>query len=135
MATAVCNAAALRRAVVFAYDDERRLVRAMGAHGIELELLAGASPTANQVSIARRALAEDRVVEVTEDLERELPEEFHPLLREGLFICIPMSTGGRWIGVMVGDRAAKRGPLTEAQRYTLWSLGKVGALAAAARNA
>jgi signal transduction histidine kinase len=135
MAAAVCQAAMLRRAVVFAYDDQRRMTRAMGAHGIDLELFAGASPTANQVSIARRALKEDTVVEVTEDLERELPEEFHPLLQHGLVVCIPMSAGGRWIGVMVGDRAAERGPLTEAQRYTLWSLGKVAALAAGARNA
>jgi signal transduction histidine kinase len=111
------------------------MTRAMGAHGIDLELFAGASPTANQVSIARRALKEDTVVEVTDDLERELPEEFHPLLQRGLVVCIPMSAGGRWIGVMVGDRAAERGPLTEAQRYTLWSLGKVAALAAGARNA
>ena len=65
MAAAVCRVAGMRRAVIFAYDDERRLVRAMGAHGIELALFAGASPTAEQVAVARRALAEDTVVEVT----------------------------------------------------------------------
>jgi signal transduction histidine kinase len=135
MASAVCRVAALRRAVLFAYDDERRLVRAMGSHGIDLELFAGASPTAEQVAVARRALAEDTVVEVTEDIERELPEEFHPLLLQGILICIPMSAGGRWIGVIIGDRAADQGPLNEGQRYSLWSLGKVAALAAAARNA
>jgi signal transduction histidine kinase len=135
MAAAVCRVGVLRRAVLFAYDDERRLVRAMGSHGIELELFAGASPTTEQVAIARRALAEDTVVEVTDDIERELPEEFHPLLMEGILICIPMSAGGRWIGVIVGDRAPEQGPLNEGQRYTLWSLGKVAALAAAARNA
>jgi len=135
MASAVCAVAALRRAVLFAYDDERRLVRAMGSHGIELELFAGASPTAEQVAVARRALADDTVVEVTEDIERELPEEFHPLLMHGVLICIPMSAGGRWIGVIIGDRPQDDGPLTEGQRYSLWSLGKVAALAAAARNA
>src|SRR4051812_38411814 len=135
MAAAVCRVAVLRRAVLFAYDDERRLVRAMGAHGIELELFAGASPTTEQVAIARRALADDVVVEVTDDIERELPEEFHPLLRHGLMVCIPMAAGGRWIGVIIGDRPADHGPLTEGQRYSLWSLGKVAALAAAARNA
>jgi signal transduction histidine kinase len=135
MAAAVCRVGLLRRAVLFAYDDERRLVRAMGSHGIELELFSGASPTTEQVAIARRALAEDVVVEVTDDIERELPEEFHPLLMHGILICIPMAAGGRWIGVIVGDRPADRGPLTDGQRYTLWSLGKVAALAAAARNA
>ncbi len=74
MAAVVCRAASLRRAVIFAYDDERRMVRAMGSHGIELELFAGASPTAEQVAIARRALAEDTVVEVTDDVERDLAE-------------------------------------------------------------
>jgi signal transduction histidine kinase len=135
MAAAVCRVAALRRAVLFAYDDERRQVRAMGSHGIDLALFAGASPTAEQVAVARRALVEDEVVEVTEDIERELPEEFHPLLMHGVLICIPMSAGGRWIGVIIGDRAAESGPLNEGQRYSLWSLGKVAALAAAARNA
>src|SRR6478609_9481644 len=130
MASATCRVAALRRAVLFAYDDERRMVRAMGAHGIELELFAGASPTAEQVAVARRALADDTVVEVTSDIERELPEEFHPLLLHGILICIPMSAGGRWIGVIIGDRAAEHGPLNEGQRYSLWSLGKVAALAA-----
>jgi signal transduction histidine kinase len=135
MAAAVCSVAALRRAVLFAYDDERRLVRAMGAHNIDLQLFAGASPTAEQVAIARKALAEDVVVEVTENIERELPEEYHPLLEKGLVVCIPMSAGGRWIGVIIGDRASEEGPLTEAERYSLWSLAKIAALAAAARNA
>src|SRR3954471_4794513 len=66
MAAAVCRVADMRRAVIFAYDDERRLVPAMGAHGIELSLFAGASPSAEQVALARRALAEDTVVEVTQ---------------------------------------------------------------------
>src|SRR4051794_20395385 len=135
MAAAVCRVADMSRAVIFAYDDERRLVRAMGAHGIDLALFAGASPTTEQVALARRALAEDRVVEVTGDIERELPQEFHHLLLHGLMVCIPMSAGGRWIGGIIGDRASERGPLTDSQRYTLWSLGKVAGLAAGARNA
>src|SRR3954447_17158382 len=63
MAAAVCRVAELRRAVIFAYDDERRLVRAMGAYNLDLGLFAGASPTTEHVAMARRALAEDRVVE------------------------------------------------------------------------
>ena len=53
MAAATCRLAAMRRAVIFAYDDERRLVRAVGAHGIDLALFEGASPTAEQVALAR----------------------------------------------------------------------------------
>src|SRR3954453_9909521 len=134
MAAAVCRVADMRRAVIFAYDDQRRLVRAMGSHGIDLQLFAGASPTTEQVAVARRALGEDVVVEIT-DVERELPEEFHHLLEQGLVVCIPMAAGGRWIGVIVADRAADQGPLTGSQRYSLWSLGKVAGLAAGARNA
>jgi signal transduction histidine kinase len=135
MAAATCRLASMRRAVIFAYDDERRLVRAVGAHGIDLALFEGASPTAEQVALARTALAEDRVVEVTDDVEAELPEEFHDLLMQGTLTCTPMSAGGRWFGVIIADRAPEEGPLTGPQRHTLWLLGKVAALAAGARNA
>jgi signal transduction histidine kinase len=135
MAAATCRLGAMRRAVIFAYDDDRRLVRAVGAYGIDLELFAGASPTAEQVALARTALAEDRVVEVTENVERELPEEFHELLLNGSLTCTPMSAGGRWFGVIIADREPEQGPLTDTQRHTLWLLGKVAALAAGARNA
>ena len=135
MAAATCRIANMRRAVIFAYDDERRFVRAVGAHGVGLALFEGASPTAEQVELARVALAEDRVVEVTEHLERQLPEEFHDLLMAGTLACTPMSAGGRWFGVIISDRPVADGPLTEAQRHTLWLMGKVAALAAGARNA
>lgn len=135
MAEATCRLGSMRRAVFFAYDDERREVRAMGSHGIALELFDGASPAANSVEVARRALADDVVVEMTGDVERELPEEFHHLLMHGLVVCIPMAAGGRGLGVIMADRDADLGPLTDAQRHSLWSLGKVAALAAGARNA
>lgn len=135
MAEATCRLGAMRRAVFFAWDDERREVRAMGAHGIALELFDGASPTANSVELARRALADDVVIELTDDVERELPEEFHHLLMRGLVVCIPMTAGGRGLGVIMADRDAELGPLTDPQRHSLWSLGKVAALAAASRNA
>jgi signal transduction histidine kinase len=46
-----------------------------------------------------------------------------------------MSAGGRGIGVIAADRRAELGPLTNAQRHSLWSLGKIAGLAAAARHA
>lgn len=135
LAEATCRLAAMRRVVLFVYDEERRSVRAVGSHGIDVELFAGAAPTADQVELARVALAEDRVVEVSEHAERELPEQFHPLLRDGLLTCTPMSAGGRWVGVIVADRPREAGELTDAQRHSLWVLGKVAALAASARFA
>lgn len=134
LAAATCLLANMRRAVIFAYDGERRLVRAVGAHGIGLELLSGASPTAEQVAFAGRALAQDSVVQI-EHVEREVPEEFHHLLDGGLAVCIPMAAGGRGSGVIIADRLAELGPLTDGQRHTLWALGKIAGLAAAARLA
>ncbi len=134
LAAATCLLGTMRRAVIFAYDGERRLVRAVGAHGVDLELFAGSSPTSVQVEVAARALRQDQVIEV-EEVERELPEEYHALLDGGLVVCIPMSAGGRGSGVIVCDRLADLGPLTESQRHSLWSVGKIAGLAAAARLA
>lgn len=132
LASATCHLADMRRAVIFAYDHESRFVRAVGAHGIDLALFDGASPTAQQVAVAGRALGEDAVIELPEKAEREIPEEYHDLLDGGLVACIPMAAGGRAIGVIIADRLRELGPLTEAQRHTLRSLGKISALAAAA---
>lgn len=134
LADATCLLGSMRRAVIFAYDGERRLVRAVGTHGIGLDLFAGASPTADQVAVAAEALRRDEVTEV-QSIERQLPEEFHQLLDGGLVVCIPMRAGGRRIGVVVADRLAELGPLTNSQRHSLWSLGKIAGLAAAARHA
>src|SRR3954453_5331809 len=90
LAHATCLLADMRRAVIFAYDGDRRLVRAVGAHGIGLELFTGASPTADQVAFAADALRSDEVIEL-EHVERQLPVEYHPLLDGGLVVCIPMS--------------------------------------------
>lgn len=135
IAEATCELAAMRRAVIFVYDDDRREVRAVGAHGIDLSLFAELSPNPDTVSIARQALVEDRVVGVTGHVESNLPDEFLPLLEQGTLTCTPMSAGGRWFGVILADRAPDDGPVTDAQRHTLWSLGKVSALAAGARHA
>lgn len=135
MAEATCRLAGMRRAIIFVYDEERAAVRAVGGHGLSLAPFADAAPTAAQVSLAREALATDRVVEVSEGLERELPAEFHHLLMEGTLTVTPISAGGRWVGVILADRAPAAGPITSGERHSLWSLGKVAALAAAARTA
>jgi signal transduction histidine kinase len=135
MAEATCRLASMRRAIIFVYDEEQAAVRAVGGHGVSLAPFADASPTAGQVTLARQALESDRVVEVSEGVERELPAEFHHLLMEGTLTVTPISAGGRWVGVILADRAPAGGPITDAERHTLWSLGKVAALAATARIA
>jgi signal transduction histidine kinase len=132
---ALCRLTAMRRSVIFLYDDERRQVRAVGSHGLPLDLFTNAYLTPATLEVVRRSLEDDRVVEVSEAIGRELPERFVPLLEDGLLTCTPMSAGGRWYGVILADRAPEGGLLTEPQRHTLWSLGKVCALAASARIA
>ncbi|MBA2515010.1 MAG: hypothetical protein H0V26_11905 [Solirubrobacterales bacterium] len=132
---ATCRLTSMRRAVIFLYDDERRQVRAVGSHGVPLDLFAGAYLSPASVDAARRSLEEDRVVEVSELFQQELSERFLPLLEDGLLTGTPMSAGGRWYGVILADRAREGGPLTDPQRHTLWTLGKVCALAASARIA
>src|ERR687886_2048319 len=65
---ATCRLAGMDRAVIFRYDDARRRVRAAGAYGIPLELFADANVTIESAPVARRALVEDRVIEVLEDI-------------------------------------------------------------------
>ncbi|HEX8103838.1 MAG TPA: LuxR C-terminal-related transcriptional regulator [Solirubrobacteraceae bacterium] len=133
---AICRLTAMRRAVIFVHDSPRGEVRAAGAHGIALGLFAGAHLSPASAAIVRRALEEDRVIDVSEEaVERELPERFRPLLDDGLLTCTPLAAAGRWYGVVLADRAPAAGPLTDGQRRTLWTLGKMCALAASARIA
>jgi signal transduction histidine kinase len=61
-----------------------------------------------------------------------VPAELVEVLRPRNLVCTPMSAGGRWFGVLMGERLTDD-PLNEADRQTLWTLGKVGALAASVR--
>jgi signal transduction histidine kinase len=51
-----------------------------------------------------------------------------------VLVCVPLSAGGRWSGVILADRRPRR-PLSEEERNLLWTLGKTSALAEAARHA
>jgi signal transduction histidine kinase len=132
---AVCRLTSMDRAVIFRYDEMRRRVRAAGAYGLDLALFRGAHVTAESAPIARLALVEDRVIEMdAETVAREVPERFRPLLDDAVLVCVPLSAGGRWSGVILADRRPRR-PLSEEERNLLWTLGKTSALAEAARHA
>jgi signal transduction histidine kinase len=122
------------RAVIFRYDEARRRVRVAGAYGIPLERFADARVGMDSAPVARRALVEDRVIEISEDAERQLPQGYRDLLRDATLACTPISAGGRWSGVILADRAPRR-PLSAAERDRLWTLGKIAALATQARAA
>lgn len=129
---ATCRLAHLRRAVVFLWDDARREVRAVGSRHVPLEVFSGYDVSTENVPIARAALAGDCVVEVRERFEEHVPAELVEVLAPRNLVCTPMSAGGRWFGVLVGERLTDD-RLNEADRQTLWTLGKVGALAASVR--
>jgi len=133
---ATCRLADMDRAVIFRYDGARRAVRAAGAYGIDVETFENAQVTVETVQVARDSLVEDRVIEISAETASEgVPEEFRQLLTESTLVCTPMAAAGRWLGVILSDRKPDRPPLSNSERYLLWSLGKTAALAAFARQA
>lgn len=134
LAEAACRMAGMRRAMIFLYDDEERRVRGVGAHGLELSAFEDLQVTARTVPIALRALSDDAVVEAGTHVERDIPPELVERFNAEHVACSPMSAGGQWFGVVLVDRKDPR-PLSDAEREALFLLGKLAALAAAARLA
>ena len=131
---AACELTSMDRAVIFRYDEAQRRVRAAGTHNLPLELFAGVRFTVESAAIARQALEEDRVLDVPESKGLELPEAYRDLLRDGLLVCTPIAASGRWTGVILSDRSDSSA-LSDSERYLLWTIGKVAALATSARIA
>src|SRR4051812_20726078 len=132
---AVCRMAAMDRAAIFLYDDALRRVRAVGTHGIALELFEDLHVTLEETPIAQLALSEDRVVEATgDDFSQQLPAIYSRSLADPRLACTPMRAAGRWPGVILSDREDVT-PLTGPERHRLWTLGKIAALATSARFA
>ena len=131
----ICRLGSMERAVIFRYDGARRRVRAAGAHGLEIGEFSDAYITVESAPVAARALALDQVVEVAGDFERELPPLWAQRLRGRHLACTPMAAGGRWVGVVISDRAPGSPALTHEERDVLWTLGKIAALAAWSRIA
>jgi signal transduction histidine kinase len=132
---ALCQLTSMERALLFLYDDARHRVLAVGAHGLELAEFAGMRVTVEDAPIAVRALKEDRVVEVSEDIDRAVPPGYARLLGLTTLTCTPLAAGGRWLGVILADRGGGQFTLKDAERHTMWMLGKTAALAASARIA
>jgi signal transduction histidine kinase len=132
---ACCRLGSMERAVLLLYDDARQLVVPVGSHGVEGGLLSGVYGTLEETPIAQLALSEDRVVEVTGELERWVPERYARLGGFDTLCCVPVSAARRWLGVIFADRGGTRFELTAAERDDLWTLGKTAALAASVRIA
>jgi signal transduction histidine kinase len=132
---ACCRVASMQRAGLLLYDDARKLVVPVGGHGLEPGLFAEVYGTLEETPIAQVALSEDRVVEVTGDLKRWVPERYARLGGVETLTCVPVSAGGRWLGVIFADRGGTRFELTDEERHAMWTLGKTAALAASVRIA
>jgi len=131
----ITRCTALRRVVIFRYDSTRRRILAAGAFGVDLALFAGDFFTLESAALAREALEQDRVLEISDDLSNQLPAEYVERLHASTVVCSPMSARGRWLGAILGDRGGEGPPLTPSEREVLWILGKMAALAAMARAA
>jgi signal transduction histidine kinase len=132
---ATCRVGDMDRAVIFRYDGARRRVRAAGAYGLPLEVFADAQVTVETVPVARESLVEDRVIEISSDTAEGVPDEYRDIIRDRQIFVTPMAAAGRWLGVILSDRAPDRRPLGAPERHLLWTLGKTAALAAFARQA
>lgn len=132
---AVCRLTSMNRAGLLLYDDVRKLVVPVGSHGLPEALLGQIYGTLEETPVAQRALAEDRVVELSEGLEGEVPDRYAHFGGITTLTCTPVSAGGRWMGVIFADRGGSRFELTDSERHTMWTLGKTAALATSARNA
>jgi signal transduction histidine kinase len=131
---AICRMTAMKRAVLFRYDSARRRVRAVGAHGIELELFADLFVTVDSVPVVRRALATDRILEVTGAEDFKVPPSVRELLEGVRIVCTPMAAAGRYVGVVLSEREAEVPEMEEDERHLLWTLGKAIAMASVARE-
>jgi len=135
LCAALCRVAGMERASLLLYDEARQLVVPVGSHGIEPGILEDIYGTLEETPIAQVALSEDRVVQVTGELERWVPERYARLGGVETLTCTPVSAGGRWLGVVFADRGGRHFTLSEDERHAMWTLGKTAALAASVRIA
>lgn len=134
MASALCRTTGMRRALMVLYDDARRRVRAVGAHGVPLERLEGRHVGFELAPVAHQALSEDRVIQVQSGSGQHVSPEFEDLVAGASLICVPIAASGRWIGIILVDPGTTE-PIDDERRDLLWTLGKMLALAISARAA
>ncbi len=128
---ALCRLTELERAGLLLYDPARHLARAVGSYGIERDLIEQVEATLDEAPMAHRALAEDRVVAVSEDLERHLPPRYARFAGINTIVCAPVAAAGHWFGVILADRGGGATfELSAADEQMLLTLGRLAALAA-----
>ncbi|MQA74275.1 MAG: GAF domain-containing protein [Solirubrobacterales bacterium] len=132
---ALCRLTSMRRAGILLYDPATRAVRFVGSHGIDREIVGEIEGTLDETPLAQRALAEDRVVEASEHLEREVPERYARYAGATTLTCTPVAAGGRWLGIILADRGGGHFAPSDEERQTMLTLGRLAALAASVERA
>jgi len=132
---ALCRLTSLERAGLFLYEPASRAVHTFGSSGLDKSLMVEIEATLEETPIAQRALAEDRVVEASANLEKELPPRYARFAGITTVTCAPVAAGGRWFGVIVADRGGGRFELGDEERETMLTLGRLAALATSVERA
>ena len=88
----------------------------------------------NETPVAQKALEADDVIVFT-DFAEHVPERFRGLVDTEAIACIPVATGGRWLGVIFADQDGERFELAENERLPLRTLGRAAALVASVEQA
>lgn len=127
---AVCRMTSLSRAAIFLHDPTLGVSRPVGSHGVPQEMIASVAATLDEMPVAQRVLVEDRVIEVSRNLEFELPARYAGLAGITTITCAPVAAGGRWFGVIVADQGGQDYSLSEEDHQTVHTLGRLAAVAA-----
>jgi signal transduction histidine kinase len=120
----------MRRAALLLYDPTYRTVLPMGSHGADPTLVARVEGTLEETPVARRALEQDRVIEVNGPLDGHVPPRYAQLADTEAFTCTPIAAAGRWLGIILADREGDPIELDDAERETMLTLGRLAALTA-----
>jgi signal transduction histidine kinase len=131
---AVCTLSSMTRAALLLHDSTYRTVIPMGSYGVDPELVKLIEGTLDETPIARRALEEDRVVEVSGGLSGHVPARYAELADTTCITCTPISAARRWLGVIFADRGGEEFVLGDGERETMLTLGRLAALTASVEH-
>lgn len=131
---AVCRMTSLTRAVMFLHDSTLGVSRPVGSHGVDQAMISSVTATLDEMPVAQRVLVEDRVIEVSRNLEFELPARYAGLAGITTITCAPVAAGGKWFGVIVADQGGEDYSLAEQDHQRVHTLGRLAAVAATVEN-
>lgn len=127
---AVSRLTSLTRVVLFLHDPTLGVSRPAGFHGVDESVIASVAATLDEMPLAQRVLAEDRVIEISQNLEFELPARYAGMAGITTITCAPVAAGGNWFGVIVADQGGEDYSLSEEDHRRLHTLGRLAAMAA-----